>query len=84
MCSLTVSDKNSSFETITGLNKIGYTKKTGVDFKNRTAEHYYHEYFRTIPTAAAVVTVGAVCYFGGEAAATALISLLFGGSSYAY
>ena len=67
--SVTVSSKNQSLEVIGGVNKIGYTKSTGVDFGNATAGVYVHEYIRTGPTALAVAGVAAAIYYTGGAAA---------------
>ena len=53
-----VSNGNTSLELMSGLNKIGYTTSYEVDFSERTSGGVYqHAYIRTIPTAAAVVTV---------------------------
>ena len=68
---LAFSNNNNSIEFIYGYNKFGYTIKSGVDFANRTAELYMHEYIRTIP--AAVIVAG--CYYTGGAAAAYLISI---------
>ena len=54
---LGVSNGNTSFELMSGLNKIGYTASYDVNFSERTsAGMYHHGYIRTIPTALAVVT----------------------------
>ena len=63
--SVTVSDGNKAFTGIIGNNKVGYTISYNVDFVNNTATSYYHEYFRTIPTATVAVIAVALTYFTG-------------------
>ena len=55
-----------------GLNKIGYTVSSGVDFGNLTSESYYHQCIRTFPTAMAFATAAIAAYYSGG---TALIPL---------
>ena len=56
-----ISAKNTSFEIVHGINKIGATISSGVDFKKRTAGIYGHAYIRSVPTAFAVV-IGAIAW----------------------
>lgn len=46
------------FDQVSGVNKLGYTIKNGVNFGNRTFSNgYVHEYIRTLPTAVAVFAI---------------------------
>ena len=77
--SLTFASGNTSLEFVLGYNKVGYTYKTGVSFKNKSADYYCHEYIRTLPTAAVVVGTVATCYYAGGMAAAYLISIFGAG-----
>ena len=63
--SFTVAVKNQSLEIISGINKIGYTVSSGVDFGNLTSENYYHQYIRTLPAAMAFATAAIAAYYSG-------------------
>ena len=68
----TISSENSSVEGIIGLNKVGYTYRTDVDFGNRVSSGpYHHAYIRTLPTLGAVAAVASAAYFGTAMLATA-------------
>ena len=62
--SLSLCYDSTNYEFMFGINKIGVTIGYEVDFGNRTAGTYYHEYIRTIPIAGA----GAVIYYTKGAA----------------
>ena len=61
--SLSVSDGQSTFEFVNGLNKFGYTLSRDVDFGERTGGIYYHAYIRTLP----FIGAGALVYYSAGA-----------------
>ena len=75
--SATFSKDNESLEFLLGLNKIGFTKSTDVNFGNRTAGHYDHMYVRTIPLLAiGVISYGALKFIGSKLAAIGAVGAL--------
>lgn len=68
--SFSLSNGNNTFTGILGTNKIGYTISYDVNFSNRTASTYYHQYIRTLPTATVAVGVVAAVYYTGGAIVT--------------